>query len=82
LDFEIGICDCRECECISQYCVVYTYLGVGSAAGDGVAAVAVGGLGRHFCMGIVAGLRLRNRNVWCFWNGAAGLNEGLVKRGR
>jgi hypothetical protein len=49
LDFEIGICDCRGCECISQYCVVYTYLGVGSAASDGIAAVAVGGLGRHFC---------------------------------
>ena len=33
-----------------------TYLGVGAAAGDGVAAVAVavaiGGLGRHFCLGI------------------------------
>jgi hypothetical protein len=27
------------------------YLGVGAAAGDGVAAVAVGGLGRHFCLG-------------------------------
>jgi hypothetical protein len=27
---------------------VYPYLGVGAAAGDGVAAVAVGGLGRHF----------------------------------
>ena len=26
---------------------VYSYLGVGAAAGDGVAAVAVGGLGRH-----------------------------------
>jgi hypothetical protein len=34
---------------VSQCCVVCSYLGVGAAAGDGVAAVAVGGLGRHFC---------------------------------
>ena len=31
-------------------CVVDAYLGVGAAAGDGVAAVAVGGLGRHFLL--------------------------------
>jgi hypothetical protein len=58
LDFEIGICDCRGRECISQYCIVYTYLGVGSAAGDGVAAVAVGGLRRHFLFLFVWGFLL------------------------
>jgi hypothetical protein len=29
---------------------VHPNLGVDAAAGDGVAAVAVGGLGRHFCL--------------------------------
>jgi hypothetical protein len=37
---------------------VYTYLGVGSAAGDGVAAVAVGGLRRHFLFLFVWGFLL------------------------
>jgi hypothetical protein len=50
-----------------------TYLGVGAAAGDGVAAVAVavavGGLGRHFCLGVgwldLAGLVVELVGVWC-----------------
>jgi hypothetical protein len=59
--------------------VVRSYLGVGAAAGDGVAAVAVGGLGRHFVTRSFAGLVMMEMELvlWCFWNGA-GLEGGFV----